>query len=33
LEFAQDLGRPHAMSSAFTHCCIVNAHEVERRRN
>ena len=33
LKFAQDLGRPHAMGSAFTHGCIVNAHELERRRN
>jgi hypothetical protein len=33
LESAQDLGRPHAMSPAFTHGCIVNAHELERRRD
>jgi hypothetical protein len=33
LEFAQDVGRPNAMSSAFTYGRIINAHELERRRN
>jgi len=33
LKFAQDVGRPYAMRSAFAHGCVVNAHELERRRN
>jgi len=33
LKLAQDFGRPYAMRSAFADRCVVNAHEVERRRD